>query len=378
MFRIVGLFASIALLSGCSGVFVDKSESPQSKAPQVVSTTENFEIKTNKVEDKIKAAALKIESGNSVEEKNSDYTQAKILISKGKTQEAETLLQKNASFHTPSNKLLKRLEAPFSLALKSVEDYLQAWLEKPTEVDAIAFDKPTYPVIPLPPVPKAKGEFESTKKFNIRLAQTKQAYQNKLDAIKAKYSERVKVYNSAVAAYNNEIYWEQERRKEQVISMRSRLLNVAISELLGEAKLINVLYNADKEVFNARVVAADNTVHYDIVIPVVLSKAQVFKYNADKSKVFVNMNLKGEIKPIDFKIQNSGDVYTAYLSNGMINTSVKLKDINAIDVDLKSIQVEKTKDLKVDTILEDNKEFFRTLEVDGIVKSNKKYFRKQF
>ncbi|WP_201341470.1 hypothetical protein [Abyssogena phaseoliformis symbiont] len=119
----------------------------------------------------------------------------------------------------------------------------------------IQLRKPSHLAIPSPAI-IAKGEFETTKQFRIRLAQRKNIYQEKLNAIKQSYINKVGVYNTAIKSYNNEIYWEQKRRQEQVTSsMRSRLLNTAINEILGTLRLINVKYYADKEVFTARIVA---------------------------------------------------------------------------------------------------------------------------
>jgi hypothetical protein len=255
-----------------------------------------------------------------------------------------------------------------------VEEYLESWVSRDTEIEAVQVKKPIYPKIPLPPVLLVKGEFEPTKDFNIRVAKQEDAYQEKLNTIKQKYTGRVKVYNSAVKAYNNEIHWEQERRREQAVAMRSRLLNVAINEILGEPKMLKLKYDADKELFAGRVVAADNTVYYDIVVPVILKEAPDFKKNVKRLDIFVKMSLNGEIKPASFKIKNFDKVYFGSL----ISEEKSVKNKSIAEIDLNSIKIKKTKDLKVDGIVENNNKYFRTLKVDNIVTNNKKYFKKPF
>ncbi|BBB24415.1 hypothetical protein CVFO_1345 [Isorropodon fossajaponicum endosymbiont JTNG4] len=73
------------------------------------------------------------------------YNKAKRFVSSGEVQKAEDILQKISNYHQPPNKLLKRLETPFNLALKSVEDYIQDWLLRPTEVTPIQLRKPKPP-----------------------------------------------------------------------------------------------------------------------------------------------------------------------------------------------------------------------------------------
>ncbi|BBB24414.1 hypothetical protein CVFO_1344 [Isorropodon fossajaponicum endosymbiont JTNG4] len=147
--------------------------------------------------------------------------------------------------------------------------------------------------------------------------------------------------------------------------MRSRLLNTAINEILGAPRLINVKYNADKEVFTARIVASDNAVYYDVVVPVVIGgEAQNFKNDARKSKILIKMNLDGKIKPVNFKIKNPKKTYTAYLLDSKDADSLtRQRSVGIAGIDLNDIKINKINSLKVDKIIESNKQYFRKFEV---------------
>lgn len=342
MFRIIFLYISLVfLVSSCQlqgSLFKNKKPSDN--------TNTNTLVKSEK---------------HSKKEFADMFNEANSLIAIGEVEKAENILQKTAPYYQPSAALLKRLEAPFNMALKSVETYIRNWLLRPSEIAPIQLKKPTRPILPQPEV-ITKGEFETTKQFNIKLAQKKAEYNNKLYAIKQNYINKIDVYNTAITSYNSEIHWEEKIRQEQILSMRPRLLNIAVNEVLGTPKMINVKYNADKEVFDARVVASSNIIYYDIVIPVVMSEAKDFKKNIGQAEVFIKMNLDGKIKPVNFKIQNLNKMYAAYLvDKNNVNYLTKQKSAGVASIDLNNIEIDKINTLKVNNIINSNKKFFKKL-----------------
>lgn len=248
-------------------------------------------------------------------------------------------------------------DAPFNLAVKSVEDYIEAWLLRPTEVTPFTLSMPEKPAIPEASV-LTKGEFETTKQFQIRLAEEKLKFNETLQSLRKNYVAKVEAYNSAIQSHNSEIQWEQKIREERVNSIRVRLLGTAINEVLGAPKLANLEYNADKEVFTAKVIAANATVSYDVLIPVAIVDAPDFKKTVEQSSVAIKMDVTGKIKPVNFKINDSkGVVYTAYLVETK-DAITKQRSTGVDDLDLNDVVIDKANTLKVDTIIDRNEKYF--------------------
>lgn len=269
------------------------------------------------------------------------------------------LNKKPKIFNVPS----KQSSAPFNLALKSVESYINHWLRRSSEVPLIGLKPPEITALPEARV-FSKNEFETTKQFNTRLAQAKSEYRKILDNIKQEYLDEVSTYNAAIKSYNNEIKWEQKERQEQAKSMRIRLLNTAINEVLGTPKLANLEYNADQEFFNGKVVSENSMISYDILIPVAINDAKAFKENAEKAVVSIKMSLEGRIKPIDFRIDSAIGSYTASLEakDGIKATMFEQRSVGVENIDLSNVVIDKA----------------NSLEVDDNISSNKKYFGKLF
>ncbi|MBW5290327.1 MAG: hypothetical protein Rsou_1609 [Candidatus Ruthia sp. Asou_11_S2] len=128
-------------------------------------------------------------------------------------------------------------------------------------------------------------------------------------------------------------------------------------ELSSAVSTIGVKYNADKEVFTARIVASDNAVYYDVVVPVAIGEVQNFKNDARKSKILIKMNLDGKIK-------NPKKTYTAYLLDSKDADSLtRQRSVGIAGIDLNDIKINKTNSLKVDKIIESNKQYFRKFKV---------------
>ncbi len=270
--------------------------------------------------------------------------------------DSEFLLGQNQEQY---NKTSLYSDAPFNLAVKSVEAYIKDWLLRPTEVEPITLSMPQKPSTPKAKV-LTKGEFETTKQFQVRLAEEKAKYRKVLAKIRGDYIAKVAAYNAAIKFYNSEIKWEQKIREERVTSIRVRLLGIAINEVLGEPKLTNLEYNADKEIFNAKVVATNAAVAYDIFIPVAIVDAPGFKENIKQFSVAIKMDIEGKIKPVTFTIDNgSGVNYIAYLTdskNADLVTKERSTGVNYLDVN--DVIINKADTLKVDSIIDRNEKYF--------------------
>jgi uncharacterized protein YkuJ len=271
----------------------------------------------------------------------------------------------NQTSQVPSQQTAKHLHlsAPFSLALESVETYIKYWLLRPSEVPLVRLNPPQRPALPKVAV-LSKGEFENRKQFRTRLAQEKLTYQQTLDGLKQGYIDEVGIYNAAIKTYNSELQWEQKRRREQAKSMRIPLLNTAVNEVLGIPKLVNVLYDADREIFNAKVIAQNSAVSYDVLIPVAAINAQDFKKSSNEAIVAIKMNLKGQIKPVSFRIDNAQGSYVAYLENDeLINMAIESEQRSSgvEDIDLSGIKINRAKVLKVGDSVNSNEEYFRSI-----------------
>lgn len=255
---------------------------------------------------------------------------------------------------------LAQSDAPFNLAVKSVEEDIKQWLSRASEVSPIGLKMPAQSDIP-PANILSKGEFETTKQFQTRLTNERKRYNVIKKSIKKDYLNQVNLYNIAVTEYNNEIQWEQRKRREQIASIRPQLLRTAVHNVLGTPKIASIQYNADKEIFTAKIIASNSRVAYDVFIPVALSEAKLFKQNANDAKVVITMNIDGgKIRPVSFKINNAQASYDAYLSNNQ-NISTKQRSAGVDDVDFSDAIIEKPDDIDVESILNNNEKFFQDL-----------------
>ncbi|WP_201341469.1 hypothetical protein [Abyssogena phaseoliformis symbiont] len=105
---------------------------------------------------------------------------------------------------------------------------------------------------------------------------------------------------------------------------------------------------------------SDDAVYYDVAVPVAISETQNFKNDARKSKILIKMNLDGKIKPVNFKIKNPEKTYTVYLLDSKDADSLtRQRSVGITEIGLNDIKINKIDSLKVDQIIEGNKQYFR-------------------
>lgn len=254
---------------------------------------------------------------------------------------------------------LDKLESPFSLAASIVEKYIDNWINSPSKVKKFTAVKPKFPKLPKNPILK-KGEFEKTIDFNIRVREAQKKYQQQLNAIKASYESKVNKYNEDVANYNSAIDWERKTRAEKVPAMRKRYLDTAFAEVLGNPRVVNLEYNADKEVFYGQIVSQHDNLKLNIEVPIVITKAKNFKKNVKNLKPSVKVDLiDGNVVFSDVSIKDNGATYPAKLTS----SKIKVKESPEVTIDGKIFgtdifDVDVIKPLKVKQIKKNNRQFF--------------------
>lgn len=361
--RIFILLLSLIFITSCSLSSLTSNlhkNSSKEKIDTKIKTTRNT-VNNAKIAKQVdKKLGVNLAKSGSAE---GNYQRAIELINSGDRVAGINLLQDIVSKfpnYNPARVTLDRLESPFSLAASIVEQYIENWINSPSEIAKFTLEPPKFPEIPQRPILK-KGEFEKTADFEIRLRIAQNKYQKQVDEIKKQYQKQVDTYNDAVEKYNSSIDWERKSRAEKVPAMRKRYLDTAFAEVLGQPILKDIQYDADKEIFYGQIVAENNNLILNVEIPVVISRAKAFKDNINNIKPTLNIEMiDGNIVFSDVAVIDNGVKYNAKLTSSQ--TYLNDNDLEiTIDGEVfgaDSFNIEELESLKVKQITKDNRQFF--------------------
>lgn len=221
------------------------------------------------------------------------YNHAVSLLESAEVEEAKRVIAKASAKHTnfePLASLQARIDSPFTAVIELANKNLQAWMQRPSSMPA--FNRSVPEKQELPPLPTlVKGEFESSAMFKKRIAQAQADRARDIRQIEEMHQRDVEAFNKAVKTYNAKVKREKRDRKASIPAMKRRFLGQAMGEVLGEPRFVEPKYDADRELFNARLISAKGNFDKRVAIQVPLSKARAFKQDIGKVKPVLDFDI---------------------------------------------------------------------------------------
>ncbi len=214
----------------------------------------------------------------------------------------------------PLQALQREIGSPFTAVARIANEKLQAWMKQPGRRQE--FDRPVPKKRSLPPLPTlVKGEFESSAMFRERVAQAKADRAQEIRQIERRYQEQVAAFNQAVEAYNANVAGEKQKRRARIPEMKRYFLGEAMGAVFGEPRFVDPRYDADRELFNARLVSANGNFDKRISIQVPLSEARVFKASIERVEPLLDFDIVDDrIRLTRVRARFNGQPYLAELT----------------------------------------------------------------
>jgi hypothetical protein len=139
-----------------------------------------------------------------------------------------------------------------------------------------------------------KGEFEKTSAYKKRVAQEQKKVlmlnEKNKEAYRLKMIEFDYAVNFAQQQYNKKV--EQNKTETAIKKALNLAANQAINMLFGDPKFTNLIYDADKEVFNATLYSTLNDFSADVEIATPIDKAKNFKEKLTDKRLVLSVDFK--------------------------------------------------------------------------------------
>ncbi|MCG8036122.1 MAG: caspase family protein [Candidatus Thiodiazotropha taylori] len=223
------------------------------------------------------------------------------------------------------------MQSPFTGVATRANEKLQAWMQRPSTVPEFKKEVPTkeeYPELPT----LVKGEFETSAMFKKRVSKAQSDRAKKIQSIEKKYQRDVAVFNKTVSDYNADLEREKQQRKSSVPKMKRQFLGQAMGEVFGSPRFVEPRYDADRQLFNARLVSAKGNFDKRVTIKVPLSKAESFKRRIEKVEPMLSFDIvNDQIKLSKIQANHDGKQYHAQLTDEIyesIPVSVQLAEVD--------------------------------------------------
>jgi len=239
---------------------------------------------------------------------------------------------------------------------------MEAWLKSGLPIfTGSPPQKPSAP--PLPTL--TKDEFEQTAVFQSRVAKAEQDRAETIRALSRDYERQVHDYNDAIAAHNEALRNEIERRQRELSVMRFRFLSEAIAERLGQPELQNLKYDADTETFFARLTSSRARFDRLISLRVPLAVAPTVKASAAAAIPTVIFKLDGgQISISQIKITVADATYEAAMGDAAAPVAMvaTVRDAPMVIPELLKATPHQA---DVDGLIDENRRHFATI-INGI------------
>lgn len=220
-----------------------------------------------------------------------------------------------------------------SLSLNSIVQIankrLLVWLNRPSETEDLNIVKP---VLKLPDtkVTLEKNEFETTQEFEKRVSYAQGKVSQAVEVAKQNFATAMRVYEKEVASYNHSLALEKKERKQQGRSVYTDILGEEVRHILGDPFIDeSMIYDADKEIFYATLLATNSDWKENIGIHVPRIIAKDFKENSSTLTPILgfDINEQGELFISTLVIRFDFQNYKAKLEKEFIRPTASVKTI---------------------------------------------------
>lgn len=228
-----------------------------------------------------------------LEESPVGYHYALKLREKGEITKSKEHLSKflaNNPDHKMAFDLLKSYDAPLAVITEQAHKKLLKWLRSPSQIPEFSLKEPARPKLPKPVV-LVKSEFETSDNFNIRVKNAQEERLAEIELLEDIYQKEVEEYNNAVDDYNLALNSEIEKRKEQSEAMLWRFIKEEVDKTLGIPVIRDAHYDADDEIFYAKLSSTRSNYDKWIIIKVPLEEAKDFSKDLNQVKPFLQFEL---------------------------------------------------------------------------------------
>ena len=184
---------------------------------------------------------------------------------------------------------------------------------------------PVYPQKPTKPHIKAaktmvKGMFEKSATFNKRVQTETQRREQYIASVENGYKKEVLAYNKKVKEITDRYNQKIKHLKENIGKITSNAMSVAYNKVYGKPTLSSKDYDADNEIFYAKLTSSRGNFSKNIAIKVPIDMAEKFYYNAKSVKVVYRYD-NHKIYLQDIQIPFKGKNYLAMLTDGDFKSS---------------------------------------------------------
>ena len=290
------------------------------------------------------------------------YNAGRVLFRQGKAERARAHVLQARDDH-PTSEGLKKLMASFDNPFRELSNIanqqLANWLKRPSEVGNFMHrptEKPKAP--PLPQL--VKDEYETTSEFQARVEKARQQRKQKLAQIERQYTATVARFNNAVKAHNAALSQEQNDRQRMAPEMRLRFMSLAMSQILGNPIIRELIYDADNSIFYGRLVSENRNFDKKITLKVPRDIARSVKAAERSLKSQLRFDVsEGELRLKGIDVAYQGQKFTGNFTDEDFQPVVMTASVENAAPSFTEIKTMQAETLNTASLLAGNDDYFK-------------------